>query len=136
MILLDTSYLIALALPEDSLHGRALAWTHHLSDPFFTSEFVLCEFVNGLSSCRNRRRAHKLLANLRANDDIDIEPSRQDLFEAGLHLHADRPDQTWSLTDCISFVLMKEAGSIEALTHDHHFEQAGFRALLREEPKA
>ena len=35
------------------------------------------------------------------------------------------------LTDCISFVLMSEEGIAEALTGDHHFEQAGFTALLR-----
>jgi uncharacterized protein len=41
-----------------------------------------------------------------------------------------RRDKEWSLTDCISFVVMKERGLTEALTADHHFEQAGFKALL------
>ena len=36
------------------------------------------------------------------------------------------------LTDCISFVVMAEHGITDALTGDHHFEQAGFRALLKE----
>jgi len=134
MILLDTSYFIALALPNDSLHRRAVAWTRHLSDPFLTSAYVLCEFVDALSSPKNRRRAHRVLANIRANDNVRVESAYRDLFEAGLHLHADRHDQAWSLTDCISFVLMKETGSVDALTHDHHFEQAGFRALLRQDP--
>ncbi len=31
-----------------------------------------------------------------------------------------------------SFVIMQEHGLTEALTGDHHFEQAGFRALLKE----
>ncbi len=42
-----------------------------------------------------------------------------------------RPDKDWSLTDCISFVVMEEHGITDALTGDHHFEQAGFRALLK-----
>jgi len=50
----------------------------------------------------------------------------------GLELYARRPDKSWSLTDCISFVVMTDRGLTEALTGDHHFEQAGFRALLRE----
>ena len=50
----------------------------------------------------------------------------------GIMLHAQRPDKSWSLTDCISFEVMKHLDILEALTEDHHFEQAGFRALLRE----
>ena len=47
-----------------------------------------------------------------------------------LGLFADRPDKHWSLTDCISFVVMNREGIVDALTGDRHFEQAGFRALL------
>ena len=46
-----------------------------------------------------------------------------------------RPDKEWSLTDCISFVLMRERSVHEALAYDHHFEQAGFVALLRRDPE-
>jgi len=49
----------------------------------------------------------------------------------GLALFDSRRDKAWSLTDCISFVIMWRDGLDEALTSDHHFEQAGFRALLR-----
>jgi uncharacterized protein len=47
-----------------------------------------------------------------------------------MELFGDRPDKDWSLTDCISFIVMEERRITEALTGDHHFEQAGFRALL------
>ena len=53
------------------------------------------------------------------------------LFEAGFNLFEARPDKDWSLTDFISFVVMEREGLTEALTGDHHFEQAGFTALLR-----
>src|SRR6266851_7667037 len=53
-----------------------------------------------------------------------------------LRLHAQRLDKEWSLTDCISFVVMERRGISRALAHDQHFEQAGFEALLRRDPPA
>jgi predicted nucleic acid-binding protein len=40
-------------------------------------------------------------------------------------------DKRWTLTDCVSFVIMRERYVSEALTGDKHFEQAGFVALLK-----
>jgi predicted nucleic acid-binding protein len=48
-----------------------------------------------------------------------------------IELYSQRPDKEWSLTDCVSFITMQEHGLAEALTGDHHFEQAGFVALLK-----
>jgi uncharacterized protein len=61
---------------------------------------------------------------------IMIVPPNQELFDEGIHLFAERPDKEWSLTDCISFIIMREYDLTDALTADHHFEQAGFRILL------
>jgi hypothetical protein len=47
-------------------------------------------------------------------------------------LYFQRRDKEWSLTDCISFTVMSDEGLTDALTGDHHFEQAGFTALLRD----
>jgi predicted nucleic acid-binding protein len=46
-------------------------------------------------------------------------------------LYVNRPDKQWSLTDCISFVVMEREGIADALTGDKHFEQAGFNVLLK-----
>ena len=43
----------------------------------------------------------------------------------------ERPDKEWTLTYCISFVVMADERLTNALTGDHHFEQAGFKALLK-----
>jgi hypothetical protein len=51
-------------------------------------------------------------------------------LERGVKLFSQRPDKDWSLTDCISFVVMQDHSIQEALTTDHHFEQAGFLPLL------
>jgi predicted nucleic acid-binding protein len=48
-----------------------------------------------------------------------------------LQLYRSRHDKEWSLTDCVSFVVMQDEGISDALTGDKHFEQAGFNALLK-----
>ena len=62
---------------------------------------------------------------------MTVVPASEDLFNRGEALYAARPDKDWSLTDCISFVVMRDREIAEALTGDHHFEQAGFTALLK-----
>jgi predicted nucleic acid-binding protein len=61
---------------------------------------------------------------------MTIVPLDSRLLNRGLQLMSNRPDKDWSLTDCTSFVVMQDAGIIEALTGDRHFEPAGFQALL------
>lgn len=83
-----------------------------------------------MASVGGRAAFLRLVDNLKSNPLCLIVPASQLLFDQGLALYADRPDKEWSLTDCISFVVMREQGLSEALTGDRHFEQAGFRALL------
>ena len=69
---------------------------------------------------------------LREQRDVEIVPSTSDLFRRGTDLFSARPDKEWSLTDCISCIVMNERDINDALTNDHHFEQAGFRILLKD----
>ena len=62
---------------------------------------------------------------------IKIISADSNLFRQGVNLFEKRPDKNWSLTDCISFVVMEAEGIRDALTGDRHFEQAGFTALLK-----
>jgi len=71
-------------------------------------------------------------ADLDADSDVTVVPCDQGLLEAAIGLFSKRPDKQWSLTDCLSFVVMEREGITEALTGDHHFEQAGFVAVLAE----
>jgi uncharacterized protein len=61
-------------------------------------------------------------------------PAATPLLDAGIALYSQRTDKLWGITDCISFVVMQRHQITEALTTDHHFEQAGFIALLRQNP--
>jgi predicted nucleic acid-binding protein len=134
MNFIDTSYLVAMAVRGDGLHRLAMQWTSALRGPFLTSEFLLLEFINSLSSPSLRGRAHRFIDGVRSNASVEVEPVTAELLRAGVELHKSRPDKSWSLTDCTSFIIMTRRGVSDALTHDQHFEQAGFRALLRREP--
>jgi predicted nucleic acid-binding protein len=91
---------------------------------------VLLEFANAISASRARERFERVLARLRSESDATIIAPEPGLFDRGCQLYISRPDKEWSLTDCISFVVMECEGLSDALTADRHFEQAGFRALL------
>jgi hypothetical protein len=54
-------------------------------------------------------------------------------FLSALALFCNRRDKEWGMVDCVSFVVMQERWLTNALTTDEHFEQAGFRILLRAE---
>src|ERR1035441_7148382 len=62
---------------------------------------------------------------------IRVVPASRALLEEAIALYAARPDKDWPLTDCVSFVVMRDEGITQALTGDQHFEQAGFTALLK-----
>ena len=55
-----------------------------------------------------------------------------DSFIAGFELYRARPDKGYSMVDCISMQTMRHEGLTEALTNGRHFEQEGFRVLLRD----
>jgi uncharacterized protein len=134
MILVDSGFLLALAQPADALHARAVKWVYHLSEPLLVTEHVLWETVNSLSKPADRLRAHRVVEMISGDASYALVHASPALFAAGLRLHRDRPDKEWSLTDCVSFHLMRERGITRALAHDIHFEQAGFEALLRTDP--
>jgi len=79
---------------------------------------------------RDRSVFLKLVKHIRSDTQPTIIPSDTRMFALGLALYAERRDKDWSLTDCISFVVMRQQGLTEALTGDRHFQQAGFKALL------
>jgi predicted nucleic acid-binding protein len=62
---------------------------------------------------------------------VTVVPQTQQAFTASLDLYRERSDKGWSLTDCASFLTIRELGITAALTSDKHFEQAGCTALLR-----
>lgn len=134
MILVDSGCLIALAKPKDELHSRAVAWSRHIHERLLVSEYVLWEVVNYMSLLQDRSKVHPLVERVINEPPFDFVPASLALRAAGPQLHRDRPDKGWSLTDCISFQVMRAHGVARALAYDVHFEQAEFEALLRSDP--
>lgn len=134
-IFIDTSYLVALLTTDDENHAiaRRLQQTMGASR-LLTTEYVLVE-LGDAASPRSLRSDGIAVIDAVYNDPLaTIVPASTALIREGLDLFARRPDKDWGLTDCISFVVMQREGVTDALTADRHFEQAGFRALLRDNP--
>jgi predicted nucleic acid-binding protein len=127
----DSSYLIALLSPRDLAHERAVTLSRRRDHRLITTRWVIAEVADALSSPSNRQLCCKFLDDFCRSPRVLLTESVREEFEHGIRLYAARPDKDWSLTDCISFTVMQDRGIAEALTGDHHFEQAGFVALLR-----
>jgi uncharacterized protein len=126
----DTYYYLALVNPKDVGHAKSVAYAKEATRPMVVTDWVITELADGLCAVVNRPLFTKLLNTIRSGATI-IVPFDAGLMDRGLALFTDRQDKDWPLTDCISFVVMQEQGVHEALTADHHFEQAGFVALLK-----
>lgn len=126
----DTFYFLALLNVKDAAHDRAVALSESQDSALLTTAWVLTELADGLASSPRRDAFRRVVAGLRSDPDTIVVPPSQSLFEQGTELYNARSDKNWSLTDCISFVVMEQYGIQDALTGDRHFEQAGFRALL------
>lgn len=126
----DTSYFLALIHRRDEHHEDALRWQRQAEGLFVTTGYVLLEMANSLADHGYRQTAAKL-EKVQSASEFEVVPASAALMDRGLDLYKARTDKDWSLTDCISSIVMQERGLTEALTADHHFEQAGFRALLQ-----
>jgi predicted nucleic acid-binding protein len=130
-IFADTFYFLALINPNDAAHAVAVEAAQNLSAPLVTTGWILTELADALADPENRAVCVTFIDDLRRQSKFLIIPPTQQHFDAGFELYRKRPDKNWSLTDCISFTVMQERKITEALTGDHHFEQAGFAALLK-----
>jgi hypothetical protein len=127
----DTFYYLALLNVDDEAHAGAVELSATLTAPIVTTAWVLTELADGYSGADIKTAFLRLLGSMRNDPKCMIIPASQLLFEKGLELFGQCLDKDWSLTDCISFLVMREQGITDALTGDHHFEQAGFRILLK-----
>ena len=133
-VFLDTAFAIALSVATDEHHKRAEELADQLeaaATHLVTTRAVLLEIGNALSKQRYRPAAVELLTAMEQDGQVEIVPLSEELYERAFELFCHRLDKEWGFVDCVSFIVMQERGLTAALTTDEHFEQAGFRALLR-----
>ena len=115
---------------RDRRHAKAVS-LYDSAITTFTHNYVLAEFV-ALSIARqaNTSNALNFVRAIQKSGEIEVVWVEPDLHELAMDLLINRNDKSWSLCDAISFLLMREYDQHEALTTDHHFEQAGLTRLL------
>ena len=101
---------------------------------FVTSDAVLTEYLNALADegPRVRLAAVRSVESILRNPGVTVIAQTRKLFLEGFILYRARADKGYSLTDCVSMTIMRQRRISEAVTTDHHFEQEGFAALMRQ----
>ncbi len=131
----DTSGWAAFFVAEEAAHveaDRLMKWWKRSGTRVVTTSLILAELASLLESPMRvpRVRQVQYVDQVRAAPWVEVLHVDESLQQDGWNLFKSRMDKTWSLVDCVSFVLMRRRGMLRALTRDHHFEQAGFVRLL------
>ena len=130
---LDANGWVALLNRRETLNRLANArWMELRREgrPIVLTDWVVAETGNGLARTAARGRFVQTFQQMAHSPDFRVVQVTAALRERALLLYSDRPDKTWGLVDCASFIVMEDEGITDAFTTDRHFEQAGFQCLL------
>ncbi|EAZ92024.1 type II toxin-antitoxin system VapC family toxin [Crocosphaera chwakensis] len=131
-LFLDVSYLIALELTNDQNHQITLRHWQTLDKKkilLVTTSYIFDEVVTFFNSRSLHQKAVEVGQKLLTSNRIKLIHVDEDLFFQGWDVFEKYEDKSYSLTDCISFVVMHKLDINEVLTFDNHFRQAGFQKL-------
>ena|SRR6266550_1351132 len=130
-MLLDTSGILCYFDAAERHNAEAVRF-FRAARSLLTHSYVLAEFVPlCLTRGLDRRESLSFATDIMGDPSIEIVWVDDQIHRASLSLLRARLDKTYSLTDAVSFLLMRERGITEALTTDRHFEQEGFVRLLK-----
>lgn len=132
-LFLDTSGLVALLVADDALHDLATQHFEQIGQTersMVTTDWVLAELGNSLARTPARMLGAEFIGQIISTPRVQFVYIDASLMDRGLKRYAQYDDKTWGLVDCVSFEVMADTGCVDAFTHDHHFEQAGYQRLL------
>ena len=128
-VFVDTSYLLALELANDGNHTRAVQhWRGASSstERMVTTSYVVDEVVTFFNHRGFHAKAVRVGNSLLRSPSVHLVHVDEALFFEGWAEFQKYYDKNFSLTDCISFVVMRQMTTHRAMAFDKHFEQAGF----------
>jgi uncharacterized protein len=128
-VFLDTGYLIALEASDDENHLSAERhWKtfRRRLPPIVTTSLVFSEVVTFFNTRGQHAKAVEIGNMLMGSPSITLTHVDESLVERGWDYFQRHSDKSYSLTDCVSFAVMRERGISRALAFDRHFVQAGF----------
>jgi hypothetical protein len=129
----DTSALYAFVDRNDANHvvaRDAVARLVVAGRRIVTTDYIIAETINLANARGGAAVAVRVLDLIEQSAGIRIEWIDPDRFDATKTFFRKHADHAYSFTDCTSFVMMRDLRLVDALTTDHHFVEAGFRALL------
>ncbi len=132
-LFVDTLHLVALVNPKDQWHQKSVeVETAMRNIDLVTTEDILTEFLNFYAEHGEfmRMKVSAFVREILLDVRVKVIPRNANTFLEALELYESRLDKGYSLTDCISMNVCRELNITEILTHDHHFEQEGFKILL------
>lgn len=132
-VAVDTSALLALASPRDQYHTRAVSTARRfvaLGGRWVGSVLVLAELHGHMLQRRGPTAARNILSALRQDPAYAWHDVTGDLIDNANALWLERfSDQRFSLTDAVTFALMKSERIKVAFAFDQDFVTAGYRLL-------
>lgn len=106
VVFADAFYFVARLNRRDQHHDRVLKFSRGVRAHILTSDWVLMEVADALAESESRARARGFILHLRQSAACEIVPASRELFDRALELYHQHADKKWTLTDCVSFVIM------------------------------
>ncbi len=129
-LLADTSALLALVMRNDQHHAAAARFVRaHAGVRFLLTDLILAEVATRLRVRAGTERAVAFCRDLLGSPHHQLLFVDADLLEGGL-MHMQRlADKRLSLTDCISFEVMRRLSLAGAFAFDDDFRACGYPML-------
>ena len=129
-LFVDTAGWMAMADAKDPLHQKSVRFRDKSLEQgtiLVTSNYILDETLTLIRMRLGIESAEKWWELISESSRCNVEWITPERSEKALYFFFRWRDQSFSFTDCTSFILMRELGIENVLTADRHFITAGFQ---------